>query len=145
MSSQERDHVTTEMTTASSTTQNTLMVLLGGITCELLKHQQKNGKNKTVQRISSMAEQLLQALSGTDVCFIRHEEYYHDLKETLKKMLHSLQTESRRNFLIRRCCRFVLPRARKSRLLHEMGNVVDGLCGRIFFSYAQRRIMKIAQ
>ena len=118
---------------------NTLVILLSDITT-LLSKQHGNGKDsKLVVKCSSVVEQLLQALSGADLNFIRRQEYHSDLKETLRKILHHIQNDSKGNFITRR---FMLTNTRKSQFLHEIQDVADGICGRIFMSYAQRRSQK---
>ena len=120
--------------------QETLVILLSSITSALSKQHGRH--NKLTVKYSPIMEQLLHALSGADLNFIRQEEYHSDLKETLRKILHHIQQDSKRNFITRR---LMLTNARNSRFLHEIQNVVDGICGRIFMSYAQRRsVMKLS-
>ena len=116
---------------------NSLVILLNDI-ASILSRQRGDGKDsKMIVKCSSVVEQLLQALSGADLNFIRQQEYHSDLKETLRKILDHIKHDSKGNFITRR---FMLTNARKSRFMHEIQDVVDGICGRIFLSYAQRRL-----
>ena len=117
---------------------SSLVILLSDIASVLSKQRGDGKDSKMIVKCSSVVEQLLQALSGADLNFIRQQEYHSDLKETLRKILHHIKHDSKGNFITRR---FMLTNARKSRFMHEIQDVVDGICGRIFLSYAQRRLL----
>ena len=98
-------------------------------------NNQKGGK--LLNKYQPVMKQLLQALSGTDFNLIREAEYYSDLKETLKKIHHNILQASKRKLIAR-----LVMASRQTQSVEEIQGVVDRLCGRIFLSYAQRRLMK---
>ena len=97
-----------------------------------------NAKPKRTAKYTLIIKQLLSVLSGTDFDLIRSAEYYSDLKETLLKIFNQVQQTTKRRSLISR----LVMASSDTQSVAEIQKMVDRLCGRIFMSYAQRRLMK---
>lgn len=86
-----------------------------------------------VEKFRETLEQILKALNGMDVFFIRNAEFYPDLKETLSKIHYHIANASTRN----KWLKFMM--AKKDLVTQEeIQKHVDNLVCRIVFSYAQR-------
>ena len=97
-----------------------------------------NAKPKRTAKYTLIIKQLLSVLSGTDFDLIRSAEYYSDLKETLLKIFNQVQQTTKRRSLISR----LVMASCDTQSVVEIQKMVDRLCGRIFMSNAQRRLMK---
>ena len=97
-----------------------------------------SAKPKRTAKYTPVIKQLLSALSGTDFDLIRSAEYYSDLKETLWKIFNQVQQTTKRHSLISR----LVMASCDTQSVVEIQKMVDRLCGRIFMSNAQRRLMK---
>lgn len=109
-----------------------VLILLKNINAQLT-----SGKPKRTAKYNPVMKQILSALSGTDFNLIRSAEYYSDLKETLLKIFNEVQQSSKRTLIGR-----LMLSSRDTQSVTEIQKMVDRLCGRIFMSYAQRRLMK---
>ena len=90
-----------------------------------------------VEKFRSTTQQIVKALNGIDVNFIRRAEFYSDLKETLQKILYHIIEVSHRN----KWLRYMM--AKKDEMTYmEVEKHVDYLVSRIVFSYAQRTKQK---
>ncbi len=86
-----------------------------------------------VEKFRQTTEQIVKALNGIDVYFIRNAEFYQDLKETLSKIHYHILDASTRNKWLK------LMMAKKDlTTFEEIQKHVDNLVSRIVFSYAQR-------
>eukprot|EP00794_Sanderia_malayensis_P008240 gene8240-9122_t len=86
-----------------------------------------------VVKFREITEQIVKALSGMDVHFIRNAEFYPDLKETLSKIYYHIIDSSTRNKWVK------MMMAKKDLATYgEIQKHVDNLVSRIVFSYAQR-------
>jgi len=90
-----------------------------------------------VEKFRVTTQQIVKALNGIDVNFIRGAEYYSDMKETLYKILyHITEASSRSKWL-----KYMM--AKKDEMTYvEIQKHVDNLVSRIIFSYAQRTKQK---
>ena len=111
-----------------------VIILLNNIN-SLLKCEKRS---KQTAKYVPAVKQLLNALSGTDFDLIRRAEYYSDLKETLRKIEHNIQQTAKRTLI----GRLMMSSRRSACSVEDMQKNVDRLCGRILFSYAERRLMK---
>ena len=86
-----------------------------------------------VERFRGTTEDIVKALNGIDVNYIRNAEFYSDLKETLCKIYYHIMEASTRN----KWLRYVM--AKKDEISREeVQKHVDNLVSRIVFSNAQR-------
>ena len=86
-----------------------------------------------VEKFRFTTEQIVKALNGIDVNFIRNAEFYPDLKETLFKIYYHIVEASTRNKWVK----YLMAKKDES-TYSEVQNHVDNLVSRIVFSYAQR-------
>jgi len=86
-----------------------------------------------VEKFRSTTEQIIKALNGIDVYFIRNAEFYADLKETLCKIYYHVMDASTRKKWIK----YMMAKKDQSNY-EEIQKHVDNMVSRIVFSYAQR-------
>ncbi|EDO43907.1 predicted protein [Nematostella vectensis] len=98
--------------------------------------------NKTyIVKFVPMVKQITKVLNGADASFIRHAEFYSDLRETLKKIEQHVKECSLRGKWAKK-----LMAKKDQKMLEEMGRHIDHLITRIVFSFAQRvELMNIAR
>lgn len=98
--------------------------------------------NKThLMKFVPIVKQLTKVLNGADASFIRHSEFYHDLKETLAKIEQQIQESKSRNKWTNK-----LMAKKDQKILEEIEQHVDHLITRIVFAFAQRaKLMNIAR
>jgi len=88
-----------------------------------------------------IVKQLTKVLNGADASFIRHAEFYHDLKETLGKIEHQITECKTRGKWANK-----LMAKKDQKILEEIEHHVDHLITRIVFAFAQRaELMNIAR
>ena len=86
-----------------------------------------------VEKFRGTTQQIVKALNGIDVNFIRSAEFYSDMKETLYKILYHITEASGRS----KWLKYMM--AKKDEMTFvEIQKHVDNLVSRIIFSYAQR-------
>lgn len=86
-----------------------------------------------VEKFRQTMEQIVKALNGIDVDFIRNAEFYPDLKETLSKIHYHILDASTRN----KWLKFMMAKKDLS-TYEEIQKHVENMVSRIVFSYAQR-------
>lgn len=90
-----------------------------------------------VEKFQGTTQQIVKALNGIDINFIRSAEFYSDMKETLYKILYHVSEASNRN----KWLKYMM--AKKDEMTYlEIQRRVDNLVSRIVFSYAQRTKQK---
>lgn len=90
-----------------------------------------------VEKFRGTAQQMVKALNGMDVNFIRSAEFYSDMKEALCKILFHVNEASNRN----KWLKYMM--AKKDEMTYlEIQAHVDNLVSRIVFSFAQRTKQK---
>ncbi|KAK3755570.1 hypothetical protein QZH41_005955 [Actinostola sp. cb2023] len=88
-----------------------------------------------------VVKQLTKVLNGADARFIRHAEFYHDLKETLNKIEHQIAECKTRSKWTNK-----LMSKKDQKILEEIEHHVEHLITRIVFAFAQRaKHMSIAR
>lgn len=86
-----------------------------------------------VLRFVPVLKQITKVLNGADVKFIRHAEFYSDLKETLHKIENHVKESSTRGKWMNK-----LMAKKNKKSFDEFEEHVDHLITRIVFSFAQR-------
>jgi len=100
----------------------------------------KNNKTHLIKFVP-VVKQLTKVLNGADATFIRHSEFYHDLKETLAKIEQQIAESKCRNKWTNK-----LMAKKDQKTLEEIEKHVDHLITRIVFAFAQRaKLMNIAR
>lgn len=100
----------------------------------------KNNKSHLMKFVP-IVKQLTKVLNGADALFIRHSEFYHDLKETLNKIDNQISEAKTRSKLSNK-----LMAKKDQKILEEIEQQVEHLITRIVFAFAQRaKFMKVAR
>ena len=119
-------------------TPGSIFAIIDSIHCEIAgaKH------NKVyVLRFVPLIKQITKVLNGADAKFIRHAEFYSDLKETLDKIEHHIKEASTHGKWFNK-----LMAKKDQKSIEEFEHHVDLLITRIVFAFAQRvQLMKIAR
>nr|XP_047123481.1 uncharacterized protein LOC124806523 [Hydra vulgaris] len=102
---------------------------------ELIISAKKNKAN--VNKYMFILKQVMKALNGLDYSFIRHGEFYHDLKETINKIRCQI------NILINRTKLSQIVMAKKDGMTYDqIQQQIDDICGRIVLASAQRQLAR---
>ncbi|XP_020897475.1 uncharacterized protein LOC110236311 [Exaiptasia diaphana] len=100
----------------------------------------KNNKAHLMKFVP-IVKQLTKVLNGADATFIRHSEFYHDLKETLNKIEQQIIESKTRNKWSNK-----LMAKKDLKVLEEIEQHVEHLITRIVFAFAQRaKFMNMAR
>ena len=85
------------------------------------------------EKFRETLKQIVKALNGVELHFVRHAEFYPDLKETLNKIYcHIIETTTRRKWAK------MMMAKKDQKTAEEIQKHVDNLVSRIVFSYANR-------